>query len=205
MTYTLYTSPGACSMAVHAIMNEIGAPFTLEIADIHKGQTASDAFKKINPRGQVPVLMVEGSPITEGAAQIAYLLDTHTNTLMPKNGLTRAKALEGLMFANATLHPAYSKLFWCKKNKWEDAQKSAFTNVQTLWNQVEETINKNGGSYYCGSQITPADILLTVFANWMPTDFTFGPKTKALFSAVSARPAFAKAMASESVSYKVAA
>jgi hypothetical protein len=53
-----------------------------------------------------------------------------------------------------------------------------------------------------------ADILLTVIANWSPNlqqPVTFGPKTKALFQRVVARPAYQLALKEENVTYKVAA
>ena len=57
-------------------------------------------------------------------------------------------------------------------------------------------------------QCTVADILVTVIANWSPASkkpINFGPKTKALFTKIIARPAYAKALADEKVTYKVAA
>jgi glutathione S-transferase len=62
--------------------------------------------------------------------------------------------------------------------------------------------------YLCGQECSIADILVTVIANWTPNlkkPITFGPKTKALFGRVIARPAYQKAMAAENVTYKVAA
>ena len=109
--YTLYYLPDACSLATQVILHELKQP-----VNIINRETVND-FKAINPVGSVPVLVnkadikkEEGSePHTyrEGAAIIFHLLNTHSNTLMPIQGIARDRAIENIMFANATMHPAY--------------------------------------------------------------------------------------------------
>ncbi len=70
--YTLYGMTGSCSMAVHVILNELNVPFTVEDVRAPEGQPRPAEFMKLNPRGSVPVLVVDGQPIREGGAIIAY-------------------------------------------------------------------------------------------------------------------------------------
>src|SRR5580704_1768796 len=95
LMYKLYYSPGACSMAVHVALNECNQPVTLEKINIREPR--SPEFLKINPRGQVPVLMDDDLTIREGAAILIYLLEKHQSPLLPKSGKERAVALECLM------------------------------------------------------------------------------------------------------------
>lgn len=206
MSYTLYYKPGACSMAVHVILNELDVPFnTVKQTDLK----APD-FLKLNPRGQIPLLIVDGEPVKEGAAIITYLLDTHANELMPKSGIERAKALEWLMWCNASLHPAYSKLFWLKKpvadtfdaKAKEELQKLFLAQVQDLWNEADARLAKT--KYLAGDKITAADILMAVIANWsMPV--TLGSNVKRVLRDVTARPSYQKALQAEQIEYKAAA
>lgn len=204
MNYKLYYSPGACSMAVNAILNELNQPVDLLKASDHQAD-----FMKANPRGAVPVLVTPaGQTIREGGAIIVWLCDTHQSTLLPASGPERATALEWLMSANATLHPAYGTFFMLSKlNASDELKSAACAKIQKLWDEIEQRLSSTN-AFICGSTITAADILLTVIANWngwLSTPVTFGPHCKRLFTTVSARPSFQKAMSSESVEYKAAA
>ena len=209
--YTLYYSPGACSLAVHVALNECNAPFNLEKVDLSAGANRSAEFMKINPRGQIPVLVDDGRVIREGAAMMIHILEKHQSPLLPKSGAERDSALEWLMFCNATLHPAYSRVFFLMKNPADQAAKdvlvdAAIANINKLWEEVEHRLSTT--TYLAGGVITIADILLTVIANWsarMPKTVVLGPKTKALLRTIIARPAYKKAMETEGVEYKVAA
>lgn len=205
--YQLYYSPGACSMAVHIVLNEMNQPVEL-IKSAIGVPNPDEKLHKVNPRNQVPVLVVDGKPVLEGGAIITYLCDTHKSALIPASGFERAQALQWLMFANASLHVGYSKAAFIKKNGGTpDLFEKACAQIQGMWDQIESQLAATGKPYLCGDNVTAGDILVTVIANWgfLGHPFTFGPKTKALLKSVSARPAYQKALAAEQVEYKAAA
>lgn len=202
MSYKFYYKPGACSMAVHVILNELNVPFEA----IRQDDLKAPDFLKMNPRGQVPLLLVGDEPVKEGAALIAWLLDTHDNNLMPKSGLARAKALEWLMWCNASLHPACGRIFGLAKMPLDDATKAQLSPllmnaVQALWDEADARLAKT--AYLAGDQLTAADILLAVIANWgvgQP-----GAHVKRVLKDVVARPAYQKTLAAEQIAYKAVA
>jgi len=206
--YKLYYSPGACSMAIHVALNECNQPVTLEKIDMMAGQNRTPEYLKLNPRGQVPVLVDGDTVLREGAAILIHVLEKHNSPLFPKSGMARTDAMEWLMFANATLHPAYARIFFLKRNGVTEGPlvEAAAANINKLWEEVEQRLSSR--PYICGEQMTVADILLTVIANWsghVPKPITLGPNTKRLLKNVSSRPAYQKALAAEEVEYKVAA
>lgn len=210
MSYELYCLSGACSMAVHVVLNELGQNVKIHLMDRETNQIKSPEFLKLNPRGQVPLLVEDGKALREGAAQIIYLCDKYKSSLLPQSGWERAQALQWLLFANSSLHPAYGRTFWLSSNTPEgDAQTKAIAEarkqIQTMWDQVEEHLNAQGTTYLAGKDVTAGDIVITVIANWNPQNYKFGPKTKALFKSVTARPAYQKALVAEQVEYKAAA
>lgn len=207
--YKLLYAKGTCSMAVHTLLNELNVPYEAEKVELHGPNGKSPSLMAANPRGQVPVLIVDGTPILEGGAILTWLCDEHNSHLLPKTGLDRAKALQGLMFANSSLHPAYGAMFKLKaKNAGADdaSMKETVERIQSLWDYVENSL-KDGG-YIAGPNVTVGDILLTVIANWSgasPIEIKFGPKTKTLLQNVSSRPSFQKVLQDEDVAYKAAA
>lgn len=210
--YTLYGMTGSCSMAVHVILNELNVPFTVEDVRAPEGQPRPAAFLKLNPRGSVPVLVLEdGTAVREGGAIISYLLDAHQSPMMPKSGSARAKALEWLMFANATMHPAYGRVFFLMGAIKDTAAKeqaidAALGKINQLWADVDAELATR--PFLTGNDASAADILLSVIANWLQANYSskiqFGPHVQRMIQAVSARPSFQKALAAEHVEYKAA-
>jgi len=209
--YTLYYAPGACSMAVHIALLECGQTVKLEKVDMMAGQQRSPEYLKINPRGQVPVLVDGDHVIYEGAAQMIHILEKHHSPLLPTSGKERTDALQWLMYGNASLHPAYGRVFFLMKNGADDATKDALLDTATAminkqWQIIEERLSQS--PYLAGDKITMADILLTVIANWsarMPKPITIGANTKKLLQKIINRPSYKQAMKVEKVEYKAAA
>ncbi|MBF7682548.1 glutathione S-transferase N-terminal domain-containing protein, partial [Acinetobacter sp. B5B] len=95
----LYYTPGACSLAVHIILNELHLDYDLEKVDIktHQTETGQDFFK-INPKGAVPTLELSKDVfLTEIVAILPFLAELDPNKQMiPNMGLERARVLEWL-------------------------------------------------------------------------------------------------------------
>ncbi len=194
--YELFYKTGACSLAVHVVLNEIGADYTLSAYD---AKEPNSKLLKVNPRGQVPTLVVDGEPITEGGAILSWLADTHQSKLLPKSGIERARALEWLAFFNASMHPLYGRFFHggepFTQSEWgQSAQQS----LQKLWDLVEQQLGKT--KYVAGDEITLGDILGTVISSWTPhiaAKITLGDKTKAWVKDVMARQSYKDAQEAE--------
>lgn len=209
--YKLYGSNGSCSMAVHAVLEEVGAAYEYCRIDTMAGQQRSPEFLKINSRGQVPVLVEGDFVLREGCAILIHLCEKHNSVLLPKSGPERATALEWLAFCNSTLHPAFGRCFALRRLQVDEATKNLLaenfvSSINALLADVENRLEKT--AYLAGEQPTVGDYLLAVILNWspaMPLPVQIGPRTKALLQKISALPAFSRAMAAEQVTYKVAA
>lgn len=208
--YTLYYAPGACSLSVHAILNELGVPFKAENMSFQEGKNKTPEYLKINPLGSVPLLQDGSEYIREGAAIIIHLLEKHKSPLLPSSGIARTKALEWLMFCNATLHPAYGKGFFLMKRADKPTQDKLFPAVRDqimqLWDIIDAQLAKT--PYLAGKEVTAADFLMTVMANWgstFPNPIKLGNNARRVVKEISARPSFKKALQTEGVEYKAAA
>jgi glutathione S-transferase len=209
--YTLFCMPGACSLAVHAVLNELGQSVDIRLVTGDAGAQNRAKLLEYNALGQVPVLVDGDVVLREGAAILLYLLDKHKSPLMPSNPKERAQALQWLMFANATLHPAYARYFFLKKNTSDpkvlnDLGTIAASKVNDLWAELDKHLESN--KYCCGDTVTAADILITIIANWsgrLPQPIVFGKNTERLLKEISKRPCFADALKREEVEFSVAA
>jgi glutathione S-transferase len=105
---TLYFAPGSSSMAVHIALHEIGAPFESKPMSFKKNDMRSAEYLALNPEGKVPMLVVDGQPLTEVAAILFYLAKRYPEAgLLPRDDIEAdAQALSWMSFAASTLHPA---------------------------------------------------------------------------------------------------
>lgn len=207
--YKLHYAAGACSMAVHVMLEELGAEYETNHLDMGKLEHKSEAYLKINPRGQVAALETPDGNLSENAAIMIYLNDKHNGKMLNEGqgDYARANAMLWLMFANSGLHGAYSKCMFIKNNCGDaDVMKKACDNVQAQWDEIEAHLNRAGTKFLAGDKITAGDIYTAVVANWqfIPHLPTFGPKTQALIDAVSAMSSFQTVLEKENVEYKVA-
>jgi len=70
----LYYSPGACSIGIHVLLEEIGKPYEAVKLNFQEGQQYKPEFTSVNPKSKVPTLQRDdGSVLTEYPA-IAYWL-----------------------------------------------------------------------------------------------------------------------------------
>src|ERR1700761_9080811 len=106
MRHRLYYSPGACSMAAHIVLEEIGVPYDLELVS-SRGRlggegTTSAAWMAQNPKGRVPALSgVQGrmggadNLLTELHAILVYLARSYPDAqLLPTDPHIEARAIE---------------------------------------------------------------------------------------------------------------
>ena len=203
----LFYAPGACSLAPHIVLEEIGAPFELERINLRDGAQRSPAFLAVNPKGRVPALATARGVLTENPAILAYLAQSFPQAgLAPLDdpfGFARMQAFNG--FLSSTVHVAFAHAF--RPERYADGDMAAQAMrakapqaLAAAFALVEETFG-DGRPYLLGDQYSVADAYLSVFSRWLESrglgrlaDF---PKTAAHLELVSGRPAVAKALATE--------
>lgn len=197
----LYYSPGACSLASHITLHEVGRPFEIERADIAAKTTESGAdYRKINPKGAVPALQLDnGEVLTEGAAIMQYVADVAgANELLPPSGTVgRARVQEMLNYIGSELHKSYSPFFNPALTDEARTAQRAIIDGKLGW--IEETL-ADGRVWLTGDAFTPADAYLFTVTNWsahVGHDLARFPRLVALRARIAARPAVVAALAAE--------
>jgi glutathione S-transferase len=116
MTIQLYFAPGACSFVPHVLLESAGAAFEPVMVKLHKGEQHGEAYKAINPRGQVPVLVDSGETITQIIAIVSYINDLFPHMhYLPSQPLAKARVLQTLAWMNNTVHPTFTHIFMPQK------------------------------------------------------------------------------------------
>ena len=198
----LHYKPGACSMASHIILNELGVAFELDKTDTNAGKTeAGDNFLKISPNGYVPALITDdGDIITENAAVLQYLADQSPDAgLAPANGtLARTRLQEALNFVSSELHKSFGP-FFSGTELVGDARQRAEARVGRRAAYIEQSL-ADGRAFLLGDTFTVADAYAFVVLNWagfVGVSLAAYPKTQSYVARIAVRPAVIKAMVAE--------
>ena len=74
----LFYKPGACSLASHIALRESGLDFTLQSVDLARKQLENgEDYLLINPKGQVPALLLPGLETKNGFIQVSRHQETN--------------------------------------------------------------------------------------------------------------------------------
>ena len=121
----LYFSPGACSFVPHVGLEAAKAQFEPKLVKLHKGEQRTPEYLAMNPNGQVPVLVVDGKPLTQIVA-ICDFLDRHfpDAQLLPQDAWERAQALAQLAWMNSTPHTTATRFFFPERYAESEAARA---------------------------------------------------------------------------------
>jgi len=221
MTTTLYYSPGACSLAPHILLEEIGAEYTLIEVNDQQGKTQEAEFLKLNPKGRVPVLCTESRVLTEVTAicwKIGFNSSGSSNrsnnrkvrsgdatSLIPADSFSQAQALEWFNWLSGTLHGiAFGgkwrpQRFVTDQNLHEAVKAKADENLRDGFAHIERRLANL--HWALGDDYSIVDPYLFVFYRWtkaigIDVSQTY-PAWHAHAMRMLARPAVKRALAQE--------
>ena len=196
----LFYKPGACSLASHITLRESGKDFTLiEVDLMHKRMENGDDFLKVNPKGQVPALLLDDNTLlTEGVAIMQYLADSVADRqlLAPVGSINRYKTLEWLNFIATELHKGFTPLF--RPDTPEDYKPTVRALLDKKLAYIDESLA--GAQWISGSRFTIADAYLFTVLRWafaVKMDMAGYQNIADYMARVAARPAVAAALAAE--------
>ena len=167
---TLYFSPGACSMASHIGLEETGAPYEEKPTLLAKQEQKAEAYLKINPRGKVPALSVDGKVITENTAILTYLARRFPQKqLMPADAVEEARCIATMAWFSNIVHPSYQRHTRPERFAEGEAAQAAVkeTGRKSFWANCREIDSLlRGKDWIMGDQYTVADAYALVFYGW---------------------------------------
>jgi glutathione S-transferase len=107
MKLTLYYAPVTCAMVPYINLAEAGADFDVVPVDVRRGQQRAPAFVAVNPKHKVPVLVIDGEPLTENVAINLWIARAFPAArLLPSDPVQEMKAVSLLAWCASAIHPA---------------------------------------------------------------------------------------------------
>jgi glutathione S-transferase len=187
----LYYSPGACSLAAHIVAREASLPIDLVKVDLatHRTETGEDYFK-INPRGYVPALEIDGELHTEVAAIIQHLAEQAPQSkLLPAAGtMQRFHVNQWLTFISSELHKTFSPWLWHGETA-DSTKQAALDKLAVSFDELDTLLATR--PFLTGEAFTVADAYAFTIINWsnfLKIDLTPYPNLSSYMARIAARP-----------------
>ncbi|HWA04175.1 MAG TPA: glutathione S-transferase family protein [Rhizomicrobium sp.] len=194
---TLYHRPQTRSGSIVWLLEEMGVPYETRIVKSLRGPDGSGARDPDNPHphGKVPALVDDGHTIFESGAIALYLTDKFPKAKMgPLPGdARRGEYLSWLFYRPGVMEPAFMERRF---------------NIQHVFGpmgwappeEVEQVVNDHlaKNSYFLGDEFSALDVMVGggMFFMVQFKMMAETPVVKDYCSRITARPAFAKMMAS---------
>jgi len=211
-TYRLFHSPGACSLAPHIVLEELGVPYEPVRVVIAEGANSKPEYLAVNPRGRVPALWISDEAgervLTEAMAILVYLARRHPQpALLPADPEGFVRALEWMGWLGSTMHQAGVRTVFRPERFTTDASGAPAIaakgreSIRTGYTDIEQRLAGRDSALDGGFSVV--DAYLLVFYRWgnrcglsMRTDF---PEYTRLMDAVRARPAVKRVVEREGI------
>ena len=206
----LYALPGAASLALHILLNEIGLPFELQFVDRDAGEHKWPAYLALNPNGLIPVLVDGDLVLYETVAIGLHLADTHpAAALAPTLGTAeRAHFYKWMVWLTNTMQAQLIHYFYPERMVDEgnaagavQVKAHAQARVQGCLLQIDEQLARHGGAWLLGAQYSAADAYAFMLCRWT-RNFSDRPAREhphiaPYLQRMLARPAVQRAFAAE--------
>lgn len=167
----LYYSPGACSISIHALLEEIGKPYETQKVDLRTKAQFSPDYVKLNPKSQVPSLLRDdGTVLTELVAIATWLAQSNPSLgLLPKAADDLGRVYEASLHVVTNVHPqGITRVFRTDKFTPSEADYDAVkTRGREIVKEGIDIINaKLHGGPFLLDHLSIADFVLWYIEYW---------------------------------------
>ena len=196
----------ARALRVHWALFELGLEYRSERIRSRSGETETPAYRRLNPRGKIPVFEDGGLVLSESGAIVTYLAETYgRGRLIPAGGAERARYFEWVSFVSMELdattlyvlrrHEALAHIYGEAPSANSAARGYFDRMITAAAREIED-----GRTYLLGTGFSGADILMTTCLDWaLAYHVDLPDEWLAYRDRTAARPAYARAMAANEV------
>ena len=194
---TFYHCPGTRSGGIRWLLEELGAPYQLEIVKVQAEGGAPESYRAIQPSKKVPAIVHDGVAVHERSAITIYLCDAFPEAGLapPVGDPRRGPYLSWLVYNDAVFDPVLAARFagWTY-----DKRGVSFGAFDDMVAHLQRTLEAR--PFLTGATFTAADLLLAGGLNFAVRMQKALPETPAIAGFLDrtvGRPSFARAMAAD--------
>ncbi len=196
----------ARALRAHWALIELGLEYRSERIQSRSGETETPAFRRLSPRGKIPVFEDGGLVLSESAAIVTYLAETYgEGRLIPAQGAERARYFEWLSFISMEIdattlyvlrrHEALAHIY----GEAPTANAAARGYFDRMITAAARELD-DGRPWLLGEGFSGADIVMTTCLDWaLSYDAPLPERWLAYRERAVARPAHARATAANAV------
>ena len=176
----LFYAPDNASLIIRIILEELGIDYISELVDRSKKEQTSAEYLSLNPKGLIPVCIIDGAAVFETAAIALTLAENaarlgarHELKLVPDIGdPCRAQFLKWLFFISNTLHPDLRQMFYADQFVGPDAgDQNAFRarvreRLHDTFTIIDHQYQVRDEDYLFGQAPSIIDIYLALCLRW---------------------------------------
>ena len=168
---TLYGATGAGSVAPQALLTHLKVPFELRLIDFDANEDESETFLAINPRGQIPVLILEDkSVLTESLAIMLHIADCQPSAgLIPATGSTeRAQVYRWMSLISTNVYEGLLRLLYPDMYTTDSDLSGVVESADQYLHSAFDIINQalSRGPCLVGDRTSITDIYLAMLLTW---------------------------------------
>ena len=171
----LHYYPGNASLTPHVLLEELGVPYELVLVDRTRDAHKSPEYLRLNPNGQIPVLVDGDLVLYETAAICLHLADAHpASALAPALGTAeRAHYYKWLAWMTNTLQATLIAYFY--PERWVDdgnaagaaqVRAHAMAKVHGHLQQLDDQLAAHGQPWLLGARYSAADPYAFMLCRW---------------------------------------
>lgn len=175
----LYTNPRSRGRIAHWMLEEVAAPYRIELVDFAKKEQKSAAFLAVNPMGKVPALVHRGVVVTEVAAICAYLADAFPTAKLapPPESRERGPYLRWFFFGAGSFEWAVVDRI-LNRTTPEHAGRLGYGTLEETLEVIESALLR--GPWLLGESFSAVDVFIGTHLSW----------AMSISKVVAPRPAF---------------
>ena len=203
----LYYAPSACSLAPHIALEEAGADYEAVRVNFADAEQRGPAYRRINPKGRVPVLVTEKGVLTENPVILGHIAQTYPEAKLADNddsfAFGNVQAFN--LYICSTVHVAFAHAFRAERYADDPAVIAAIRAkapdlVTSAFALIEEKLS-DGRPFVHGEAYTVSDPYLFTMTRWLARDGMPGieafPFSAAHMRRLNQRPAVQRALEHE--------